>query len=222
MYWQRLVSNTELKKIFSPIQSETKHLYTRDIFRDVFPPSIRAASTIQDYINRSLYFEAKTFLHGLLTIEDKISMAHGLESRVPFLDNDLVEFAMRCPVHLKLNLNIDSYRINENINENKQSVYFNRTNNGKLILREAMRRRLPEEIVNLPKQGFSGPDASWYRGKSINYVRKRLTNIKGPFKDLVDQRELNQLLNEHFSGKSNRRLAIWSFLFVDEYLRQHF
>ena len=56
----------------------------------------------EDYVNHSLYFEAKTFLHGLLVVEDKLSMAHGLETRVPFLDNDLVDFAMRMPVRQKL------------------------------------------------------------------------------------------------------------------------
>ena len=52
----------------------------------------------EDYVNHSLYFEAKTFLHGLLVVEDKLSMAHGLETRLPFLDNDLVAFAQRAPV----------------------------------------------------------------------------------------------------------------------------
>ena len=56
----------------------------------------------EDYINHSLYFEAKTFLNGLLIVDDKLSMAHGLESRVPFLDNDLADFAMRLPARMKL------------------------------------------------------------------------------------------------------------------------
>lgn len=51
--------------------------------------------TPEEYINHSLYFEAKTFLHGLLVVEDKLSMAHSLETRVPFLDNDLVDFAQK-------------------------------------------------------------------------------------------------------------------------------
>ena len=53
-------------------------------------------------VNASLYFELKTFLHGLLVVEDKLSMAHSLETRVPFLDNDLVDFALRLPVRYKL------------------------------------------------------------------------------------------------------------------------
>ena len=70
----------------------------RDIFRDVFKRHAPIDAGPEDYVNHSLYFEAKTFLHGLLVVEDKLSMAHGLETRVPFLDNDLVDFAMRLPV----------------------------------------------------------------------------------------------------------------------------
>ena len=55
-------------------------------------------NTPEDFINHSLYFEAKTFLPGLFLVEDKLSMAHGLETRVPFMDNDLVDFALTCPV----------------------------------------------------------------------------------------------------------------------------
>ena len=74
------------------------------------PARTRPRSTRpEDYVNHSLYFEAKTFLHGLLVVEDKLSMAHGLETRVPFLDNDLVDFAMRVPVRRKLG-NLDGGR----------------------------------------------------------------------------------------------------------------
>ena len=52
----------------------------------------------KDYINSSLYFECKTFLQGLFHVEDKLSMAYSSETRVPFMDNDLVDFALKCPV----------------------------------------------------------------------------------------------------------------------------
>ena len=64
-YWQRLASNTELKKIFNPIWSDVRHVWTRDIFRDVFSNYEAELSTPEDFVNHSLYFEAKTFLHGL-------------------------------------------------------------------------------------------------------------------------------------------------------------
>ena len=60
---------------------QVEHVWTRDIFRDVFTRHAAELSGPEDYVNHSLYFEAKTFLHGLLVVEDKLSMAHGLETR---------------------------------------------------------------------------------------------------------------------------------------------
>ena len=73
-----------------------------EIFSEMFRNYKSHLQTPEDYINHSLTLKL-TFLQGLLVVEDKLSMAHGLESRVPFLDNDLVDFAMQCPVRLKLN-----------------------------------------------------------------------------------------------------------------------
>src|SRR5262249_34565258 len=83
LYWQRLLSNTQLRQLFAPVWGEVQHVWTRDIFRDVFARHAAELTRPEDYINHSLYLEAKTFLHGLLIVEDKLSMAHGLESRVP-------------------------------------------------------------------------------------------------------------------------------------------
>ena len=137
-YWQRLISNKDIQRVFAPVWEEVKDVWTRDIFRDVFPEFKEAPETPEAYINHSLYFESKTFLHGLLAVEDKLSMAHGLETRVPFLDNDLVDFAMRCPVALKLNNLAEVSRINENEPGNKRNQFFHKTNDGKQILRNVM------------------------------------------------------------------------------------
>jgi asparagine synthase (glutamine-hydrolysing) len=101
-FWQRLIPNSELQKVFAPVWPQVKHVWTRDIFRDVFASKDGAPTSPEEYVNQSLYLEVKTFLHGLFVVEDKLSMAHGLETRVPFMDNDLVAFAMRLPVHFKL------------------------------------------------------------------------------------------------------------------------
>ncbi len=92
---------------------EVRDLRTIDIFRDQFPDAA-APTSPEDYVNHSLYLEAKTFLHGLFVVEDKLSMAHSLESRVPFLDNDLVDFAQRVPVRLKLRDLDEVVRLDEN------------------------------------------------------------------------------------------------------------
>ncbi|MBF8731402.1 asparagine synthase (glutamine-hydrolyzing) [Pseudomonas guariconensis] len=218
-FWQRLIPNSEIKQVFAPIWGDVKHVWTRDIFRDVFKHHADNLYSPEDYINHSLYFEAKTFLHGLLVVEDKLSMAHGLESRVPFLDNDLVDFTMRCPVRLKLNNLADVVRLNENEPGRKASKYFEKTNDGKQILRDVMGRYIPQDISKADKQGFSAPDASWFKGDSIEFVKNRLLSSDHGIYEYLDKGSVSKLLNEHLSGQNNRRLLIWSLLSFDAYLK---
>lgn len=220
-FWQRLLSNTEIQQVFAPIWNDVKHISTRDIFRDVFKKHSDLLNTPEDYINHSLYFESKTFLHGLLVVEDKLSMANGLESRVPFLDNDLVEFAMRCPVALKLNNLADVVRINENEPGSKGANYFSRTKDGKQILRDVMNRNIPADVAKAEKQGFSGPDASWFKGESIDFVRRILLNDHAHIFKFLDRNAVRRLVEQHLNGEQNRRLLIWSLLNVETYLNQN-
>jgi asparagine synthase (glutamine-hydrolysing) len=218
-YWQRLVDNRHLKKMFGPVWGEVSDVWTRDIFRDVFKTHENELVRPEDYINHSLYFEAKTFLHGLFVIEDKLSMAHSLETRVPFMDNDLVEFAMRCPVNFKLNNLAEVVRINENEPGDKQGTFFQRTKDGKQILRDVMGEYIPDEIAGSVKQGFSAPDASWFKGDSIEFVKRTLMNKKAQIYDFIDPVTVQHLLNEHLSGQKNCRLLVWSLLNVEIWLR---
>ncbi len=221
-FWQRLVDNRELHKLFDPIAKEVEGVWTRDIFRDVFANHDNELSKPADYINHSLYFEAKTFLHGLLVVEDKLSMAHGLENRVPFMDNDLVDFAMNCPVSLKLNNLHQSLSINENMPGNKKNSYFEKTNDGKQILREMMLNYIPPEVTKAVKKGFSSPDASWFKGDSIDFVKDTLMSKKSPIYDYIEFNVAQSLILEHLSGKQNRRLLIWSLLNLDAWLVSEF
>jgi asparagine synthase (glutamine-hydrolysing) len=218
-FWQRLVPNTVLSKVFAPVWNDVRHVWTRDIFRDVFLTHDNELDRPEDYINHSLYFEAKTFLHGLFVVEDKLSMAHGLETRVPFMDNDLVDFAMRCPVSLKLNNLHEVVRLNENEPGIKTSLYFQRTNDGKQLLRDVMQRQIPPEIANAAKQGFSSPDASWFKGESIDFVRKVLMEGEPRIYEYLDRRAVTALVEDHLEGRENRRLLIWSLLNVEEMLK---
>ena len=219
VFWQRLIDNRTLKRLFAPVWEDVKHVWTRDIFRDVFLSHDNELKRPEDYINHSLYFEAKTFLHGLLVVEDKISMAHSLETRVPFLDNDLVDFAMRCPVRSKLNNLSEVLRINENEPGAKNKKYFERTRDGKQILRDVMSRYIPREIVEATKQGFSAPDASWFKGESIDFVRRKLIDGRPLIYDYMDGAVAREIVQEHLDGKENRRLFIWSLLNVEQWLQ---
>ena len=218
VFWQRLIPNTALSKVFAPIWGDVKQVWTRDIFRDVFLTHDNELDRPEDYINHSLYFEAKTFLHGLFVVEDKLSMAHGLESRVPFMDNDLVDFAMQCPVNLKLNNLSEVVRQNENEPGNKLGRYFQKTNDGKQILRDMMSRHIPFEITHAEKQGFSSPDASWFQGESIEFVKRKLMGGNANIYQYLDRSAVLQLVNQHLTGQENRRLLIWSLLNVEAWL----
>jgi asparagine synthase (glutamine-hydrolysing) len=193
---------------------------TRDIFRGVFATHASELRRPEDYINHSLYFEAKTFLHGLLVVEDKLSMAHSLETRVPFLDNDLVDFAQRLPVAMKLRNLGEVTRVNENETGAKAVRSFQRTSDGKLALREIMKRYVPDEISGGEKQGFSAPDAAWFKGESIDYVRKELMGGDARIWQVLDRGTALSLVQEHLDGRENRRLLIWSLLNVEWMMRR--
>lgn len=220
VYWHRLVSNSQLKRLFAPIWSDVEDVWTRDVFRDVFRNHASELATPQDYVNHSLYFEAKTFLHGLFMVEDKLSMANGLETRVPFMDNDLVNFAMTCPVDLKVKNLFNRPRLDENHIGNKKESYFLQTSDGKNILREVMSGIIPPSITDGPKKGFSSPDASWFMNDSAGFVSKRLLAGDSGLLGLLDERVVSELVDSHLAGTENRRLLIWSLLTLDSLLRR--
>ena len=219
-FWHRLIPNRVIQEVFRPIRKETQQVWTRDIFRNVFKRHATKITRPEDYINHSLYFEAKTFLHGLLVVEDKLSMAISLEASVPFLDNNLVDFAMRVPVNLKLRNLTEVIRLNENEPAPKPQKYFQSVRDGKLILRKVMERYIPAEVANGKKQGFSAPDASWFRGESIDYVRREILDRRARLYECLDYDAVNLLVKEHLDGLQNRRLLIWSLLNFEWWLRE--
>lgn len=219
-FWQRLLTPDEIKSVFAPIWSEVQHIDTRELFRSVFKEPPHDLTRPQDYVNNSLYFEAKTFMNGLLVVEDKLSMAHSLETRVPFLDNDLVDFAMKIPVSLKLGNLTEVVKLNENDPGNKTAKYFQKTKDGKLILRQVMSRYIPFCVTDREKQGFSAPDASWFKGESIDYVKQKIKTKHSQIYDFLNHDALETLINQHLNGEKNRRLLIWSLLNLDECFNQ--
>jgi asparagine synthase (glutamine-hydrolysing) len=155
----------------------------------------------------------------LLVVEDKLSMAHSLETRVPFLDDELVKFAMKIPAQHKLrNLGL-TMKVDEN-QPGKRLLYEQETNDGKMVLRQAMSRLIPREITERTKQGFSAPDASWFRGESIDYINRLLRNPKANIYEFLEPKYVNDVLDEHCSGRVNKRLLIWSLLSFEWWLQK--
>jgi asparagine synthase (glutamine-hydrolysing) len=184
-YWTRLVADADKPALFTPALLEAVHEHPPlEAYRSAIAPAEGL-----DPMSRALYFETKTFLHGLLIVEDKVSMAHSLESRVPFLDNGLVDVARRIPSSLKQG-----------------------NGTGKRLLRDAMREFLPAEIIEKPKQGFSPPDQAWYRGESMAYIKQILLDPRTLDRGYFRDEYIRRVLQEHLEGKVNHRLLIWSLL----------
>ncbi len=116
-------------------------------------------------------------------------MAHSLEARVPFLDNELVDVARRIPVGLK-----------------------HADDEGKRLLRRAMRGLLPDEVIGKPKQGFSPPDRSWYRGPTMDYIQSVLLDPRALERGYFEPAYVRRVLDEHAAAARNHRLLIWSLL----------
>jgi asparagine synthase (glutamine-hydrolysing) len=183
-YWSRLVPEDRHADFFT---HELRGEFTSSPFEH-YRAAIEPARPL-DPLSKALYFEAKTFLHGLLVVEDRVSMAHSLEVRVPFLDNELVEIARRIPPRLK-----------------------HTGGDGKRLLRRAMRGLLPDEIIEKPKQGFSPPDESWYRGPSMSEIAELLLDARTLDRGYFEPAYVRRVLDEHRAGRENHRLLIWSLI----------
>jgi asparagine synthase (glutamine-hydrolysing) len=212
-FWQRLVPDGDREQLFTAdVRKDVDFLNPRETFERVFTFNQKLRyDKPEDHINNSLYFEAKTFLPGLLLVGDKLSMANGLEERFPFLDNDLVDFAQRIPANYKLG-NLDKMlRIDENEFRDKRKIY-QEFDDGKNVLRKAMMSFMPEKIINRKKQGFSAPDESWYRGENAAYIKELLLDKKTVSSEFINQEYVRKIVNEHINDHINHRLLIWSFM----------
>ncbi len=203
-YWSsRLVSHSEKKHLFSKAFLANMNGYNPlDSFEQIINTYEGAFQTQTDNnIRKALYFEAKTFLHGLLVVEDKISMAHSVELRVPMLDNELVDYSLTLPV---------SMLINDGFAQSKDGSDINRI--GKYIFRKAMESTLPQSIVKKRKQGFSAPDQSWYRTKLVDYIRALILGERALDRGYFNKAYVEKAFEDHIAGKANNRLLLWSMM----------
>ncbi|MBN2231194.1 MAG: asparagine synthase (glutamine-hydrolyzing) [Deltaproteobacteria bacterium] len=211
-YWQRLVPDHERSQLFTDdVNRRIRETDTFRTFSRVFTFNRRLHyDSPEEHIANSLYFEIKTFLAGLLIVGDKLSMAHGLEERVPFLDNDLVDFAQRISIRHKLADLEHIMRVDENVPRKLRR--YQSCADGKNVLRQAMAGILPTVVTERRKQGFSAPDESWYRGESLAYVKETLLNKRAAYRDFLNPQYVARIIDEHVAGRANHRLMLWSFL----------
>jgi asparagine synthase (glutamine-hydrolysing) len=130
--------------------------------------------------------------------QDQMSMAASIESRVPFLDHKLVEFAARLPVKMKL-----------------------RGLTTKHILREAMRDRLPNEILSRRKMGFPVPVGAWLRGQFSHIVDEYVLSARAVDRGIFNPVFVRELVAKHNSGE-NHTERLWALINFEIWQRRFF
>jgi asparagine synthase (glutamine-hydrolysing) len=147
-------------------------------------------------LDRLLYTDMKTYLVELLMKQDQMSMSMSIESRVPFLDHHLVEFAMRLPHRLKL-----------------------RGLTTKRILRESVRGIIPESILTRPKMGFPVPFSGWVGGAWNDMAREVLLDRRSRERELLNPTAVSRLLDDQRAGARAGGDAIWALLNLELWYR---
>jgi asparagine synthase (glutamine-hydrolysing) len=148
-------------------------------------------------------YYSDTYLPGLLSVEDRISMAHSLETRVPLWSQPLIAYASQIPVRTKLK-------------------------NGQLkaLLKEVAKPYLPAPLLSAPKRGFPTPLRLWFRDSLYDFARERLLR-DGPVQALAGRKTIERLLESHrhcplpFALDERRAHCIWILLCLESWMRQY-
>lgn len=159
-----------------------------------------AAAPARDAIDRAQYADIKIWLPGdILAKTDRTSMAVSLEAREPLLDHRLVSFAASLPASLRL-----------------------RRGEGKWLMKKAMERYLPKQVLYRPKMGFVTPVSAWFRGplagEAAALARSRTLADTGWF----DLAALADLAEAHRSGRAEHGRTLWQFVMLERSLRRLF
>ena len=178
--------------IYSPVMRER---FAEDQVAHRFERLLAESSTA-DPVNRLLELDINTYLtDDILTKVDIASMAHSLEVRCPFVDQDLMMFAASLPGSVKL-----------------------RGLKGKLILREVAKELLPDEILNRPKQGFGVPVDRWMREDLAPMSRDVLLDKTARERGLFEPKAIEALLAQHQRGEP-RGDQIWALMVLELWYR---
>jgi asparagine synthase (glutamine-hydrolysing) len=162
-------------------------------YRNLWAASAGAAT-----LDRLLLLNLQTYLlDDLLPKVDRMSMAHGLEVRAPFLDHELVEFALRLPPDMKL-----------------------RGLSLKRILKASVQDLLPAGLLDRPKRGFGVPLDRWFREDLASYVAGTLGSPTAAVRAHVHGPALDCLLADHATGRKNAGHALWTLLTLEVFLRE--
>lgn len=189
--WSRITKDEEKSNLFT--KEALKGMDLSLPFKEFSKLTQKAESYTP--INRALYFDFKTFLHGFLVVEDKLGMASSIETRFPFLDHDVIEFASTIPSQFKFH-----------------------KGESKVILKEMAKDYLPTDLVHKKKQGFTPPDYSWYKNILWQEIYETLLGENASITQYVNKDYIDNVMNELKEGK-DQRMIIWNFLFTEIWLK---
>jgi asparagine synthase (glutamine-hydrolysing) len=159
-----------------------------------------AEAPAEDALSRAQYADLKIWLPGdILTKVDRTSMAVGLEAREPLLDHRLVEFAARLPAKLRL-----------------------RGGSGKWLMKRALRRYLPDELLDRPKMGFVTPVSAWFRGPLAGEAAAIAHSPALAELGWFDSAAIARLAAAHRSGRAEHGRLLWQLLMLDRSLQRLF
>lgn len=165
-------------------------------FQEAFAPSKKRflchfeSDRADDPLNKVFYCDVKTYLpDDILACTDRMSMQHGLEVRVPFLDHKLMEYCATIPPEMKIK-------------------WFRK----KHILKKAVSPLLPPAVVRHKKQGFVGPMAKWLQNELKAPTLEKLSNKNLKKHDLLNANTVQTILKEHYNGTETNDTLIWSLL----------
>lgn len=144
-------------------------------------------------IEKAMYADSKTYLvDDILTKVDRASMATSLETRIPFLDHHLAEFAAGIPVRSKMGY---------------------QCRGSKVILRNLLSRYVPAELFERPKRGFNIPLGDWLRGDLRWLVREYLDSVKLKKEGLFNVPFVERVVDEHMTNRRDREVILWALIF---------
>lgn len=150
------------------------------------------------HLSRLLYLNLRCYLHDdLLPKMDRMTMAHGLEARSPFLDRELATYAASLP-----------------------DAFKRRGAVGKVVLKEAVRGLVPDDLLRRPKRGFGLPVGEWFRGDLREMVSDTLLTRPRLAAHLRFD-TVRALWDEHQAGRADRGHALWTLLVLELWLRAH-
>lgn len=154
---------------------------------------------LYDIEQRVMFLDTITYMpDDILTKVDRAAMAVSLETRVPMLDQRVVEFAWSLPLNYKI-----------------------RNGQGKWILRELLSKYVPRELVDQPKMGFGVPLHNWLRGPLLDWSQNLLDPIKLRNQGYFNAEAVLKKWNEHLSGKRDWQHHLWDILMFQAWLDEN-